>query len=667
MTKNEVLSSLNLSSDFDLLNYLPCKYEILKPTPAKFFDEYEDKEKTCFVVTINNIKTINKANIIRFEGTTPDNLKYNFMIFNQMFYGNIIESNKTFFVVSYYSKKQKSFMVSSIYKLDSQYVIAGVKPIYKLPKKISQSYFISLIDKLLKSHISAYIKDEVPSDLVYKYKLMDRFSALKSVHQPKSTKDLYQALRVFKYEESLRYCIKIESNKRYLALKKKLNTSIINELDIDRFISFLPFRLTKDQKIAVSEIINDMNSDRVMYRLLQGDVSTGKTIVAFLSMYANYLRNGQSVMFAPTTALVSQHYKNALDIFKNTGINIRCLLSKTPQKERTAILNELKSGKCNFLFTTLSGISESVTYKNLSLTIIDEQQNFGVEQRSEMISKGTAVDTLMMSATPIPKTLNKIKNGDMSLSELKQYPNSAKRDIHTKVVKSSNPLIGKAIQKALGKNRQVFVVVPRIDDLDETKSDRTSAIEVYNEYKEIYGDDKVQLLNGRMKINEQTKILNNFINNIKPILITTSVIEVGIDIKEAGLMIIYSANYFGLSSLHQLRGRIGRNGKFSLAILVYDGNDSKAKEKLEFLAENSDGFSIAEYDFKTRGAGSLSSNQQWGDPDLFVANFSNDINIFSSALNDAQIILDNLNNVKEYKEYVEKILKSESIKNMLIA
>lgn len=666
MTKQEVFDILGLKTDLDLLDFLPYKYESLRPTILKPIEEYEDGEKICTFCTIQKLKIIQRAKIIRFEGFIGNNVKYNFMIYNQMFYSTRLSDNLRIFIVASFNSKMKVFMVTSLYNIDSPYVVSGLKPIYKLPKKIPQSYFVKLIDRVLNSQLILYVYTKVPSDLAYKYKLIEKNKAYFSVHQPKDEEDLKQGLRVFKYEECLAYCLKVQVNRRFLSIQKKAKLSNIQDFEVERFISDLPFTLTNDQKNAVIDIVNDMNSNNVMFRLLQGDVSSGKTIVAFISMYANYLRNGQSVMFAPTTTLVNQHYLNALNIFKGTNVNIRCLLSKTSVKERKEILKELKNGECNILITTLSGINDDITYKNLSLTIIDEQQNFGVDQRVKMTTKGTGIDTLMMSATPIPRTLNKIKNGDMSLSELKEFPNSSKRNVITKVIDSKDLLIKNAIEKALDKQRQVFVVVPRIDEDEEDVGNRISAVEVYDEYKKVYGENKVQLLNGRMKISEQEKVLKTFQNNEKPILITTSVIEVGIDIKDAGLMIIYSANYFGLSALHQLRGRIGRNGKFAMALLVYDGIDEKAYDKLKFLETNDDGFKIAEYDLTMRGGGSLSGTEQWGVSNLNIADFSKDMNIFQCAYDDARIILDNVNMSNEYKEYMSKVLGHEKCDKYLL-
>lgn len=666
MTKKEVLDILGLKTDLDLLNFLPYKYEFLKPSILKPIEEYLDGEKIYSFCTISKLKIVQKARIIRFEGIIGNNVKYNFMIYNQMFYSNRLSDKLRIFIVASYNLKMKVFMVTSLYNIDSPYIVSGLKPIYKLPKKVPQSYFIKLIDKVLNSQLLLYVHTSVPSDLAYKYKLIEKSQAYFSVHQPKNEEDLKQGLRVFKYEECLAYCLKIHINKRYLEIEKKTKFNNIDDFEVNRFISNLPFTLTKDQHNAVSDIVNDMNSTNVMFRLLQGDVSSGKTIVAFIAMYANYLRNGQSVMFAPTTTLVNQHYQNALQIFKGINIKIRCLMSKTSASERKTILKELKNGDCTILFATLSGINDDIEYKNLALTIIDEQQNFGVDQRSKMISKGKAIDTLMLSATPIPRTLNKIKNGDMSLSEIKEFPNSDKRNVTTKVIKSNDPIIKNAIEKALSKNRQVFIVVPRIDEDEEDIGNRISAIEVYEEYKKEYGEDKVQLLNGRMKISEQEKVLKLFQDNVKPILITTSVIEVGIDIKEAGLMIIYSANFFGLSALHQLRGRIGRNGKFAMALLVYDGDDKKAYEKLKFLEDNMDGFKIAEYDLSMRGGGSLNGTEQWGDSNLNIADFSKDLNIFQCAFGDARIINENVNLNYEYKEYVKKVLNGEDLDKYLL-
>ena len=337
------------------------------------------------------------------------------------------------------------------------------------------------------------------------------------------------------------------------------------------------------------------------------------------------------------------------------------------------------------LISTQAGIEKGVTFKKLTLSIIDEQQQFGVDQRMIMMKKGDYVDTLMMSATPIPRTMSRIVFGDLDISELKEFPKGITRHVDTKVVNSQSQLISKAINRALEIKRQVFVVVPRIDgDVlcimaeigmykmsridgdEEDESNKLSAKEVYDDYVKEYGEDKVQLLHGRMKKDDQNEVLNKFRNNEKPILISTSIIEVGVDVQEACLMIIYSANYFGLSALHQLRGRVGRNGKNGLTLLVYDGDDDQAIDKLNYLATHTDGFDISQYDLKSRGAGDWAGTDQSGHDGLSVINFDKDRKIFECAMEDAKEILDNANSNEGFNLYKKKIIHDENLEKILV-
>ena len=511
-----------------------------------------------------------------------------------------------------------------------------------------------------------YIGNNVPDEFVKKYRLIPRGQAFKIVHQPDGKKQLQEGLRTFKYEEALAYCMKMEVNKRLRSIYKKGAHLSIDRNKMNALVKKLPFSLTKDQIQCTKEIMDDMDSSNVMFRILQGDVGTGKTAVALLSLFANTIRGGQGVLFAPTTSLAIQHYKNALSFYSGFNVKVGLLISNMKQSQKKKLLEELACGDIDVLISTQAGIEKGVTFKKLTLSIIDEQQQFGVDQRMTMMKKGDYVDTLMMSATPIPRTMSRIVFGDLDISELKEFPKGITRHVDTKVVNSQSQLISKAINRALEIKRQVFVVVPRIDGDEEDESNKLSAKEVYDDYVKEYGEDKVQLLHGRMKKDDQNEVLNKFRNNEKPILISTSIIEVGVDVQEACLMIIYSANYFGLSALHQLRGRVGRNGKNGLTLLVYDGDDDQAIDKLNYLATHTDGFDISQYDLESRGAGDWAGTDQSGHDGLSVINFDKDRKIFECAMEDAKEILDNANSNEGFSLYKKKIIHDENLEKILV-
>lgn len=665
MNKFELLEKLQVSSDIEILEKLPSRYIDLSPLSDDIFLGDGRMIRGCY--QIYEVKTNRAHGIIRFGAKNSVNgICHSFIIYNQMFYLNRIATGKTLFIVGRYSVRFKSIVVSAVYELSSWFVQSEIKPFYRLPGGICQSYFMNVIDNILHSSLMRYIGNNVPDEFVKKYRLIPRGQAFKIVHQPDGKKQLQEGLRTFKYEEALAYCMKMEVNKRLRSIYKKGAHLSIDRNEMNALVKKLPFSLTKDQIQCTKEIMDDMDSSNVMFRILQGDVGTGKTAVALLSLFANTIRGGQGVLFAPTTSLAIQHYKNALSFYSGFNVKVGLLISNMKQSQKKKLLEELACGDIDVLISTQAGIEKGVTFKKLTLSIIDEQQQFGVDQRMTMMKKGDYVDTLMMSATPIPRTMSRIVFGDLDISELKEFPKGITRHVDTKVVNSQSQLISKAINRALEIKRQVFVVVPRIDGDEEDESNKLSAKEVYDDYVKEYGEDKVQLLHGRMKKDDQNEVLNKFRNNEKPILISTSIIEVGVDVQEACLMIIYSANYFGLSALHQLRGRVGRNGKNGLTLLVYDGDDDQAIDKLNYLATHTDGFDISQYDLKSRGAGDWAGTDQSGHDGLSVINFDKDRKIFECAMEDAKEILDNANSNEGFNLYKKKIIHDENLEKILV-
>lgn len=665
MNKFELLEKLQVSSDIEILEKLPSRYIDLSPLSDDIFLGDGRMIRGCY--QIYEVKTNRAHGIIRFGAKSSVNgISHSFIIYNQMFYLNRIATGKTLFIVGRYSVRFKSIVVSAVYELSSWFVQSEIKPFYRLPGGIGQSYFMNVIDNILHSSLMRYIGNNVPDEFVKKYRLIPRGQAFKIVHQPDGKKQLQEGLRTFKYEEALAYCMKMEVNKRLRSIYKKGAHLSIDRNEMNALVKKLPFSLTKDQIQCTKEIMDDMDSSNVMFRILQGDVGTGKTAVALLSLFANTIRGGQGVLFAPTTSLAIQHYKNALSFYSGFNVKVGLLISNMKQSQKKKLLEELACGDIDVLISTQAGIEKGVTFKKLTLSIIDEQQQFGVDQRMTMMKKGDYVDTLMMSATPIPRTMSRIVFGDLDISELKEFPKGITRHVDTKVVNSQSQLISKAINRALEIKRQVFVVVPRIDGDEEDESNKLSAKEVYDDYVKEYGEDKVQLLHGRMKKDDQNEVLNKFRNNEKPILISTSIIEVGVDVQEACLMIIYSANYFGLSALHQLRGRVGRNGKNGLTLLVYDGDDDQAIDKLNYLATHTDGFDISQYDLKSRGAGDWAGTDQSGHDGLSVINFDKDRKIFECAMEDAKEILENANSNEGFNLYKKKIIHDENLEKILV-
>lgn len=647
---SELYKLLNASSNEDILRVFPSRYESLIETPLDAVPiEYK---RYVIKGTIYNVKTINNhaKSIIRFNLLYRDQRKLNMMIFNQPFYYNKLVSGDDLLFVCYYSDSRKAYSVSLIVSADSFYALSGIRPVYSLPKGVSQSYFSNYIRKLLSSDYASPSLI-VPKKLRDKYHLLDTYTAFRCVHLPRNETDLKNGLRVFKYEEALQYAITSLQLKEKADEKKKENPIPIDHDKINQFVKKLSFKLTKDQLKAIRDIVLDMEKEKVMYRLLQGDVGTGKTLVAFASLYANYLRRQQGIFMAPTYELALQHYQNALKIFESYSLNIAFLSGNQTAKEKKAILTGLENGTIDILIATHAAISDKVSFASLGLSVIDEQQRFGVKQREKLLEKGKVNDILMMSATPIPRTLSQIINADLDVSTLEEYPNG-ERKVKTVRLRSTDPLLYVAIEKSLKAKRQIFIIAPKIEE--GTRNVSSGVIEIYKEISERFGEENCQLLHGKIKKTEQEKIYQSFLNGEKLILVSTTIVEVGIDVSKAGLLVVYDANYFGLSSLHQLRGRIGRSGDFALAVLVYDGEEREAIEKLDFLASTNDGLKISEYDLKMRGTGSYSGEKQSGKSELMVCNFVEDYKVFLAAKEDAKEILRNPQD-KENAAYLKQM------------
>ena len=637
MNQRDLYKALNASDDEDILRHFPTRYEDLHATALP--DDIKDGYRGVFKGSVFGLRNLpNRGNsFIRFFFKTTLGKSISCILYNQPFYLSKLSSGKELLIVAYYSEARKSFMVYSILDLDSEFVLTGLKPVYTLPKSVSQSFFQNYVKKLLAYPREAtYATSVLPTRLIEKYRLMNEFDAYKAVHIPMNEKNLKDGLRVFKFEEALSYSLRALSIKKDADQQKKEGNNKIDHDAINRFVSSLSYKLTKDQLIAIKEIVLDMEKDNIMYRLLQGDVGTGKTIVAFAALYANFLRKRQGVLMAPTFELAVQHYQNALKVFASYPIKIAFLAGNSLKaKERREILEGVKSGSIDIIISTNAVLTSEIEFSDLGLSIIDEQQRFGVEQREALVSKGNGNDLLMMSATPIPRTLAQIINADMEVSTLTEFPHGI-RNVQTAVVTSVDPSIHKAIQKALDVKRQIFIIAPKIE---KGANEASSAESVYQDIKERYGSENVQLLHGRIKKEDQDKIISSFVSGEKLILVSTTVVEVGIDVSRACLMIVYDANYFGLSSLHQLRGRIGRSGDFALALLVYDGKNEEALEKLNFLANCNDGLQISQFDLKQRGSGSYSGSAQSGKSELHVCNFVDDLKMFQCAKEDAKEIL----------------------------
>lgn len=639
---NEALELIDIKNFLDVIFHLPRTYDDFSLTPEPLTIEKGRVVLFGSIVSIPRIIRVNHLTIVSFSFLSTSGYTYRVSAFNRPYLVNTIKYGQEVTIVGSYDKTKREINMTKLVNgaLDDN---KRLQSVYALPGPLQNFEFVKLVTKAFKLN-EGKIENLVPQQLINKYKLDNRYKALFSVHFPQSYGDVGRGLRTLKYEEALTFQLQNllirEQNKSLLRDRKTL----IDLKTVNRFISNLPYKLTIDQIEAVREIGLDMNQDALMYRLLQGDVGTGKTIVAFISLYINFLRGSQGALMVPTDILARQHYDSALKLFKNENIKIALLVGQLKEKEKNEIKLGLETGTIDLVIGTHALFTSDVNYHELGLVVIDEQHRFGVNQRNLLLKKGDKADLLLMSATPIPRSLALTLYGDLDLTTLKQFPFDNRR-VTTKVVNSEPTFIYQSVDKSLAEGRQIFIVAPRIDG-EETSSVETLYQEFSKKYSHLVG-----LVHGRLTPEEKDKVFTAFKSGQAPILIATSVIEVGVDVKTAGLMIIYAPMSFGLSALHQLRGRIGRDGREASCFLVSDEEDA---DKLKVLETINDGFKIAEADLALRGPGEVVGVKQSGIPNFTCLNLISDMKIFQAAREDALKLLhhQDTNDERQFVKYV---------------
>lgn len=639
----ELLEKLQIYTIEDLLEHYPYRYEVLKRSNLQ---ELKDGDKIIIDGIIEGQPTIiylsPKLKKIILRINTGNNI-LNIIIYNKVYLMDSLKSSRGITVIGKYDKIKNAIIASDV-RQERLPIIPKIESIYYTTSGLSRKSISKYISTIL---LSGYKPIEyLPSYLLEKHNLLSKYESLSEIHNPTEIMLLKRARQRLKYEELFLYLLKINY------LKDKNNSSlgaITREIaydKINKLISSLPYELTIDQKNSLDEILNDMASDNRMNRLLQGDVGSGKTIVALLASYANYLSKYQTAIMAPTEILATQHYNEVKKLFKDTKMHIELLTSSTTKKEKERIYNELSNGTVDLIIGTQSLIQKDVTYHNLGLIITDEQHRFGVNQRTAFKNKGQKPDVLSMSATPIPRTYALTIYGDLDLSQIKTKPN-IRKEIKTKVVYEQNiKEVLMAMYEELKLNHQIFVVSPLIMQNDEL--DLNSVIKLKEKLDIAFNKKvRIEILHGKLKQKEKDELMKEFQCGKIKILISTTVIEVGIDVPNATMMVIFNAERFGLATLHQLRGRVGRSNLQSYCYLV---TNTKNNERLKVMEESSDGFYISEMDFKQRGQGDLFGIKQSGDMSFKIANLNRDYNILMQTNKDSNEFLTS-NNYKENELY----------------
>ena len=640
------LKALNLYTKDDVINYFPYRYNVYTPVKLREYSEGDTCTITGYVESAAKVFFIRKnLNKLSFAFNTGSEL-VNVTIFNRAYLKPNIRIKSYISVIGKYNRKSNTFMASDI-KL-TPITKTVIEPVYHLNQGIKRSNFKKLVDEILDNTVE--IKSNVPDYLIEKYNFINKKEAVTNVHKPKDINSLKKADLHLIYEELFTFMLKVSYLKEKNASDGKFNIKNFDEDKVNNFISSLPFNLTDGQMQAVSDIKGDFLSKKKMNRLILGDVGSGKTIVSFIALYMNMLAGYQGVLMAPTEILAVQHFNNMVGLFGDK-LNIQLLTSSTKKGERNKILQNLKNGETQVLIGTHSLLNDELVYNNLGLVITDEQHRFGVNQRQILQEKGKDVDVLYMSATPIPRTLALTIYGDMDITEIRTKP-GGRKEIITKIFKNSE--LKNVLEKMLDEikaGHQIYVVAPLIDDEEDEKMNVTSLKDKFD--VAFNGMVPAGLLHGKMKSNQKDEVMNSFKNGDTKILISTTVIEVGVDVKNATMMVIFNAERFGLATLHQLRGRVGRNDMQSYCYLISDYD----AERLKVLEESNDGFYISEQDFKLRGGGDIFGIRQSGEQSFKIANLNRDYKILMQCKSDAEEFLQskNLDDYKVQKEILENL------------
>lgn len=641
-----LLKKLNINTVDDLVTHYPYRYEFIKRSNLK--EKCEDDKviidgKVEMIPILVRLKgNLNKMN---FRLATSTKEIVGVSIFNRAYLKNQLLVGTNITVFGKYEKNKNVILASEI-RMGLLPKGEKIEAVYHGTVGLNSKAISGFINTALMEYGND-LEDYIPKNLLEKYNFLNKKTALNIIHNPSTKEKLKEASIRLKYEELFVYMAKIN----YLKLKNKnIKDGIEKDFDkekLDKVIKSLPYELTVDQKLVLNEILEDLTSKRRMNRLLQGDVGSGKTIISIIAMVANYLSGYQSALMVPTEILATQHYETMKEILKDLNVNIALLTGSLPKNKKDLIHEELKLGKIDMVVGTHALIQEEVVYKNLGLVITDEQHRFGVLQRTSLQNKGITPDVLYMSATPIPRTYALTLYGDMDISTIRTLP-KGRKPIKT-YLKSYSEIkdVLKMMYEELLKNHQIYVIAPLIEESETL--DLTTVNELKDKMNLAFGEKyNVGIIHGKLKQTEKDKIMEDFVNNKIQILISTTVIEVGVNVLNTTMMVIFDANRFGLSTLHQLRGRVGRSALESSCILISDYDS----ERLNVMTTTNDGFEISEEDFKIRGHGDLFGTKQSGDMTFKIADIKEDYKILLQAKKDSMEFL--LNNKEE--ELKEKII-----------
>ncbi|KRK65656.1 ATP-dependent DNA helicase RecG [Companilactobacillus tucceti DSM 20183] len=651
----EAIESLGIKNIYDLLFYFPFRYEDME---VKSLNDAVDQEK----ILLKGIVASDPV-VARF-GYKKNRLNVRIMVenesimvtfFNQPWLKDKFITGNEVAVYGKWNENRRA--ITGMKVIGDGHAEDSIDSVYSVNKNIHQKTLINLI-KIAFEKYSDQINTVIPDNLIEKYHLMNDHDMVEGMHFPKSDEQNEEARRSAKFREFFLFECGIQ-NMKYR--DKEQNVGLLEKYDekyIKQFIDSLPFELTSAQAKVTNEILEDMNSNHHMNRLLQGDVGSGKTIVAVIAMLASVTAGYQAAIMAPTEILAQQHFEKIGKLLSPLKIRTSILTGSQTKKEHDAIAENVREGKTNIIVGTHALIQDSVQFKDLGLIVIDEQHRFGVNQRKNLREKGTNPDVLAMTATPIPRTLAITTYGDMDVSRIDELP-AGRKKIETYWIRSTKiEQMYRFVTKELADKAQVYVVTPLISESE--KIDLKNAELIFDKFNELFAPKyKIGLLHGQMSNDEKEDVMNQFSHQKIDVLVSTTVIEVGVDVPNASVMVIYDANRFGLSQLHQLRGRVGRGEKQSYCILIADPKNETALERMKILTSTNDGFVLAEEDLKMRGAGDVLGNRQSGLPEFKVGDPVADINILEVAQIEAEEIFKNEAIAKPENKVLKSFLSDE--------
>ena len=662
----KLLNKLNIYNLEDLITYYPRDYED-RSKPKRIADTQDEEEVLIEAIVTSRMREIRtyKKNMTIYKLIVRDETDSCELVwYNQSYLKNMFQMGKKY---KFYGKINKKIgmteMISPVYDAEEKSKNTGkIIPLYPLTYNLSQNTIRQIIENGL-DITKDKLEETMPKYILDEYNLATLKEAINKIHFPEEFKDFDKARNRLVFEELLTMQLLL------LSLKNKYKNneagiSFSKDVKMSDIINDLPFKLTEAQLRVLEEIDSDMESNKAMNRLLQGDVGSGKTIVSIIAAYKAVKSGYQMAIMAPTSILATQHMEGFEEVLSKYGIKCDLLLGSTTKKKKEDILERLKNGEIDVIIGTHSLLEENVVFKNLGLVVTDEQHRFGVRQRSTIASKGKNPDVLVMTATPIPRTLALILYGDLDISIIDELPPNRKKIDTFAVRKSMEERVNNFIKKQIDEGRQAYIVCPLVEESEEINAE--SVLELAEKYKtEIFKSYKVEYLHGKMKPKEKDEIMQKFKDKEIDILISTTVIEVGVNVPNSNIMVIENAERFGLAQLHQLRGRVGRGEYKSYCILKYEGNSEIIRKRMQVMQDTNDGFVISEKDLELRGSGEFFGTKQHGLPEFKIANLFEDVKMLKLVQSVSTKILQEDPLLEKEKNIRLKKLVEDKLKNRI--